>query len=89
METWDALRARRNVRQFSDQPVPDEVLDRILDAGVVTDQDRRADIGGQLADDGEELSFGSGVHAVVDDDRWAGPELGRGQVPGLSGPGRR
>ena len=33
METWDALRARRNVRQFTDQPVPDEVLDRILDAG--------------------------------------------------------
>ena len=33
METWDALRARRNVRQFSDRPVPDEVLDRMLDAG--------------------------------------------------------
>jgi nitroreductase len=33
METWDALRARRNVRQFTDQPVPDEVLDRILEAG--------------------------------------------------------
>ncbi len=33
METWDALRARRNVRQFTDQPVPGEALDRILDAG--------------------------------------------------------
>jgi nitroreductase len=33
VETWDALRARRNVRQFTDQPVPDEALDRILDAG--------------------------------------------------------
>lgn len=33
METWDAMRARRNVRQFSDEKVPDEVLDRILDAG--------------------------------------------------------
>lgn len=33
METWDALRARRNVRQFTDQPVPDDVLDRILEAG--------------------------------------------------------
>ena len=33
METWDALRARRNVREFTDQPVPDEALDRILDAG--------------------------------------------------------
>ena len=33
METWDALRARRNVRQFTEQPVPDDALDRILDAG--------------------------------------------------------
>jgi nitroreductase len=33
VETWDALRARRNVRQFTDQPVPDEELDRILEAG--------------------------------------------------------
>ena len=33
VETWDALRARRNVRQFTDQPVPVEALDRILDAG--------------------------------------------------------
>jgi nitroreductase len=33
METWDAMRSRRNVRQFTDQPVPDDALDRILDAG--------------------------------------------------------
>ena len=33
METWDALRARRNVRRFTAQPVPDEALDRILEAG--------------------------------------------------------
>ena len=33
METRDALRARRNVRQFLDRPIPDEALDRILDAG--------------------------------------------------------
>jgi nitroreductase len=33
METWDAMRSRRNVRQFTDQPVADEALDRILDAG--------------------------------------------------------
>ena len=33
METWDALRARRNVRHFTEQPVPDEALDRILEAG--------------------------------------------------------
>jgi nitroreductase len=33
METWDAMRARRNVRKFTEQPVPDEALDRILEAG--------------------------------------------------------
>jgi nitroreductase len=33
METWDAYRARRNVRQFADTPIADADLDRILEAG--------------------------------------------------------
>ena len=33
METWDALRTRRDVRHFTEQPVPDNALDRILEAG--------------------------------------------------------
>lgn len=33
METWDAIRARRNVRDFSDEPLPDDALERILQAG--------------------------------------------------------
>ena len=33
METWDAITARRNVRQFDDRPIPDGDLDRILEAG--------------------------------------------------------
>jgi nitroreductase len=33
METWDAIRARRNVRAFTDQPVAADDLDRILEAG--------------------------------------------------------
>ena len=33
METWDAIRARRNVREFEDRPLPSEHLDRILEAG--------------------------------------------------------
>ena len=32
METWDAIPARRNVRSYTDQPVADADLDRILDA---------------------------------------------------------
>ena len=33
METWDTIRARRNVRQYTDQPIARADLDRILDAG--------------------------------------------------------
>jgi nitroreductase len=33
METWDAITARRNVRQFDDRPIPDADLERILEAG--------------------------------------------------------
>jgi nitroreductase len=33
METWDAIRSRRNVREFADRPVAREDLDRILEAG--------------------------------------------------------
>jgi nitroreductase len=33
METWDAIRARRNVRSYTDQPIADADLDRILEAG--------------------------------------------------------
>jgi nitroreductase len=32
METWDAIRSRRNVRAFADRPIADEDLDRILEA---------------------------------------------------------
>ena len=33
MDTWDAIRARRNVRDFTDEPIPAEHLDQILEAG--------------------------------------------------------
>jgi nitroreductase len=33
METWDAIRSRRNVRDYADRPIPQEHLDRILEAG--------------------------------------------------------
>ena len=32
METWDAIRARRNVRQFAGRPISATDLDRVLDA---------------------------------------------------------
>ncbi len=33
METWDAIRARRNVRQYTDQPIARGDLERIVEAG--------------------------------------------------------
>jgi nitroreductase len=33
METWDAIRARRNVRSYDDRAIAPEDLDRILEAG--------------------------------------------------------
>ena len=32
METWDAIRARRNVRRYSERLIPEADLDRILEA---------------------------------------------------------
>jgi len=59
METWDAVRARRNVRSFSDRPIADHDLNQILEAGrrapsarntqpwdfiVVTERDRLVEL---------------------------------------------
>ena len=33
MQTWDAITSRRNVRSFTDRPIPAADLDRILEAG--------------------------------------------------------
>jgi nitroreductase len=61
LETWDAVRSRRNVREFSDRPLAADDLDRILEAGrrapsakntqpwdfvVVTDRGRLRDLTG-------------------------------------------
>ena len=32
MDTWDAIRSRRNVRAYEDRPIPPEDLERILEA---------------------------------------------------------
>jgi nitroreductase len=33
METWDAITSRRNVREFGERPIDEDVLRRILEAG--------------------------------------------------------
>jgi nitroreductase len=40
VETWDAIRSRRNVREFASQPLDEATLDRILDAGRRTPSSR-------------------------------------------------
>lgn len=40
METWDAIRSRRNVREFSSQPLDQATLDRVLEAGRRTPSSR-------------------------------------------------
>jgi nitroreductase len=35
METWDAITARRNVREFADRVIPDADLDRVLETGRI------------------------------------------------------
>jgi nitroreductase len=40
METWDAIRSRRNVRSFADRPLPDADLERILEAGRLAPSSR-------------------------------------------------
>lgn len=40
METWDAIRARRNVRMYEQEPIPSEHLDRILEAARRTPSSR-------------------------------------------------
>lgn len=61
METWDAVRARRNVREFDERPIASEDLDRVLEAGrrapssrnrqpcdfiLVTDRDQLRELSG-------------------------------------------
>jgi nitroreductase len=40
METWDAIRARRNVRAYTDQPIEPQQLERILEAARRTPSSR-------------------------------------------------
>lgn len=59
MQTWEAIRSRRNVRTFTDEPIADDHLNEILEAGrrapssnnwqpwdfiVVTDRDRLVEL---------------------------------------------
>jgi nitroreductase len=40
MDTWDAIRSRRNVRQFHQRTIPQGDLDRVLEAGRIAPSSR-------------------------------------------------
>src|SRR5712692_4196834 len=102
METWDTIRARRNVRQYTDQPIARENLERILEAGrrapssgnwqpwnfvVVTDREQRIELAKGLGPRRE-------AHRPVGgDDRFGGQGAGGRAAPRLAdvrlGPGDR
>jgi nitroreductase len=82
METWDAIRARRNVRQFTEEPIPDEDLRRILEAGrrapssqnnqpwdfvVVTDRDQLRELAGVWQGGGHVAGSAATVAMVLPD----------------------
>ena len=80
METWDAVRARRNVRQYTDQPIPREQLERILEAGrrspsssnwqpghfvVVTDRDALVELAKAWPQGGTHIARSAATIALV------------------------
>jgi nitroreductase len=82
METWDAIRARRNVRAFRDEPIAPADLDRILEAGrrapssqnwqpwdfvVVTDRDQLRELSGVWRGGGHIAGSAATVAMVIDE----------------------
>ena len=80
METWDAIRARRNVRQYTDQPIPRDDLERILEAGrrspsssnwqpwhfvVVTDREQLAELAKAWEQGGKHIAHSAATIALV------------------------
>jgi nitroreductase len=80
METWDAIRSRRNVRQYTDDPVSREALERILEAGrrapsasnwqpwnfvVVTDRDQLVELAKSWPTGGRHIAQSAATIAVV------------------------
>ena len=80
METWDAVRARRNVRQYTDQPIAREDLERILEAGrrapsasnwqpwnfvVVTDRDQLVELAKAWEQGGKHIARSAATIALV------------------------
>lgn len=81
METWDAITSRRNVREFTDEPLPNDALERILEAAwrapsaknrqwwdfvVVTDREQLVQLAGVWQGGGHIARAAAAVGLVVD-----------------------
>lgn len=83
METWDAITARRNVREFADREIPEADLDRVLEAGriapssqnqqpwdfvVVTDREMLRELSGVWRGGGHIAHAAAAVAVVIADE---------------------
>ena len=86
METWDAITARRNVREFADRVIPDADLDRVLEAGriapssqnnqpwdfvVVTDRELLQELSGVWRGGGHIAHAAAAIAMVIPDEEEA------------------
>jgi len=82
METWDAITARRNVREFAGRAIPDADLDRVLEAGriapssqnnqpwdfvVVTDREKLRELSGVWRGGGHIAHAAAAIAMVIPD----------------------
>jgi nitroreductase len=83
METWDAITARRNVREFAHGAIPDADLERVLEAGrlapssqnhqpwdfvVVTDPDMLRELSGVWRGGGHIANAAAAIAFVIPDE---------------------
>ena len=83
METWDAITARRNVREFAGRVIPDADLDHVLEAGriapssqnhqpwdliVVTDRERLRELSTVWRGGGHIANAGAAIALVIPDE---------------------
>jgi nitroreductase len=83
METWDAVTARRNVREFLDRAIPEADLDRVLEAGriapssqnhqpwdfvIVTDREMLRELSGVWRGGGHIAHAAAAIAVVIPDE---------------------
>jgi len=83
METWDAITSRRNVRDFTPEPLPEPAIERILEAAwrapsarnlqpwdfvLVTDREQLQELSGVWQGGAHIAAAGAAIAIVVDED---------------------